>query len=314
MDYKKMNKSINRPLSEKASNSTKLIRAAWRILKDDKRLIVISLIGYISSLLLLAGIATAAIVLLYKVPIGNYEINANSINNVTYLLLIVLLIAPVFIVYFIVYYFNGAIAYAALRRFDGEKINIKQALTAASKKSVAIFLFSCIQATIGITIGIVLQILENHVPLAGKIAAWLTGPAWNVAFMFSIPVIMTSNQKNPLKVVKKSATTFTAIWQESVFIELGLGIISLLFGLAFLIMSIAIAIGYAAITLNSLTIGITGIVFVAIIVSAYALIISTLQTVLITAAYHYATTNKLPAGFDEELIRKMFRPNKKWLA
>lgn len=65
--------------------------------------------------------------------------------------------------------------------------------------------------------------------------------------------------------------------------------------------------------LDSLSIGITGIVFIFIVISAYALIVSTLKTILMTAAYYYATTDKLPAGFDEELIRTMFRPKKKWL-
>lgn len=299
-----MNKLTKRPLGEKAANSAKLARAAWRILKDDKRLIIISMISYITGLLLLIGVIAATFALLFTVPTGSYEIDNNSINCFAYLLLII----PVFIVYFIVNYFNGAIAYAALRRFDGEKITIKQALAAASKKSVAIFLFSSMQATIGI----ILQILEEHVPLAGKIAVWLTGAAWNIASMFSIPVIMTSDQKNPLKVVKKSATTFKSIWQESAFIGLGLGVIGLLFGLVFL--TIMFAIGYAAVMLDSLTIGIVGIVFIVIVISAYTLIVSTLKTILMTAAYHYATTDKLPAGFDEELIRTMFHPKKKWLA
>jgi len=100
--------------------------------------------------------------------------------------------------------------------------------------------------------------------------------------MFSIPVIMTSDQKNPLKVVKKSATTFTSIWQESAFIGLGLGVIGLLFGLAFLI--IMFAIGYAAVMLDSLTIGIAGITFIVIAISAYTLIVSTLKTILMTCS------------------------------
>lgn len=299
-----MNESTKRPLSEKAANSAKLLRAAWRILKDDKRLIGISIISYISSLLLFTNIVAVIIALIIVAASGSYNIDASSINNLTYLYLII----PVFIVYFIANYFSGAISYVALRRFDGEKATIKQALAAASKKSVAIFLFSCVQATIGM----ILQILEDHVPLAGKIAVWITGAAWDVANMFSIPVIMTSNQKNPIKVVKKSTTTFTAIWQESAFIGLGLGVIGLLFSLAFL--AIMFAVGYAAVTLDSLTIGIAGITFISIFISLYILIISTLKTILMTAAYYYASTNKLPAGFDEELIRTMFRPKKKWLA
>lgn len=299
-----MNKSKKMPLRDRASNSAKLARVAWRIIKSDKKLIAISTLSYVSSLFIFTGIIIIVALLIFIAPVGANQTNAGTINIAKLLFIII----SMFVIYFVINFFNGAISYAALQRFDGEKITIKEALVAASKKSTAILLFSGLQTTVGA----ILQAFEERVPMAGKIAVWLTGAAWNIANMFSIPVIMTSNQKNPLKIVKKSATTFKSVWRESVFIGLGLGIISLLFGLVFLLM--IAAIGYFSVTLDSINVGIAGVMFVILFTSAYALIMSTLKTILMTAAYYYATTNKLPAGFDEELIRSMFRPKKKWLA
>ena len=210
--------------------------------------------------------------------------------------------------YFVTNFFAGAISHAAFRRFDGEDPTMRESLAAAKSKSGSLVKYTGLQ----VTVGLVLSIIADRVPFAGKIAVWLAGATWSVASMFSIPVIMSTNETNPVRVVKKSAKTFVDIWAESVFIGLTLGVISIVATIGTMVVVLglfALSIGFQSVSLAILA----AIIFFASVVGI-ALLSNTLQQIVMTAAYYYASTGKVPTGFDEELVRSMFRPKRKWLA
>lgn len=291
-----------KPMSKIAASS-KLTRAAWRTLMLNKELFIVSLLSLAVSLVLLT---TLVLVFVFS---SGLILTDNSVefslpgDLINYAILAMYL----FISYAIANYFSGAIAYAALIKFRGQDPTLKKALYAATKKAGPLLAFSGLQATVGL----ILNILSDRLPFAGKIATLIAGAAWSVATMFALPVIMDNKETKPLETVRHSSRIFTKIWGESVFIGLGLGIISVgvsIIMFVVLFSGVALSVIYSnwAFGVISFVLFLAGLMF-------YSLVLTTLTTIVKTAAYYYASTNQLPTGFDEELIRNVFKPKKAWL-
>ncbi len=290
------------PKPGKFKTSTMLGKAAWRTLKLDKEMLMASVLSMLASLVLFVVFIA---VLIFALPEGALAEEQSSIgNDVAYY---AMLAVYLFVTYIIANYFTGAIAHAALERFRGGDPSLGGSLRAASSKFGPLAAFSGLQATVGL----VLTILEDRLPLAGKVATWVAGAAWGIATMFVIPLIMDGQETRPLKAVRTSAKTFTKVWGESIFIGIGLGIIQVAFTLV-MIFVLAGAV-WLSIALSSWVFGIVGGALFLLGVVLAAIVMSTLRTIIMTAAYYYASTDQVPTGFDDELVRSMFRPKKAWL-
>lgn len=287
----------------KLSASVKLTRAAWRVLKLDKELLLVSLMSVLTSFIVF-GILIAILFStgLFIQPTSDDGVVANFDTKYY-----AITAAYLFISYIIVNFFSGAISYGALQRFQGKDPTLKVSLGAAFVKFGPLTAFSGLQATVGL----VLNIISDRLPFAGKIATFIAGAAWDVATMFTVPLIMDGKETRPLKAVRASAQTFLKIWGESAFIGIGLGFIEISFTIIMAILLVA-TIGLAA-ALSSWVIGLIGGAIVLLGVIAFIIIMLTLRIIVMTAAYYYASSNQIPAGFDNELVRSMFRPKKSWL-
>lgn len=290
------------PKIGKFKASTMLGKAAWRTLKLDKEMLMASVLSMLASFVLFIVFIA---VLIFALPEDLMtEENTTVAGEVSYY---AMLAVYLFVTYVVANYFSGAVAHAALTRFRGGDPTLKGSLQAASAKFGPLAAFSGVQATVGL----ILNILEDRLPLAGKVATWVAGAAWGIATMFVIPLIMDGKETRPLRAVKASAGTFTKVWGESVFIGIGLGIIQVIFTLLMVFLLAGTLV--LAVSLSSWVLGIVGTgIFILVVVLA-AIVMSTLRTIVMTAAYYYASTQQLPAGFDNELLRTMFRPKKKWL-
>ena len=287
---------------DKLSASAKVTRAAWRVMMLDKELIGISSMSMFINIIMFAVFVYAGFFLL---P-GSFitEAGQSWTFDVQYYLLVA---AYLVVAYLVTNFFSGAISHGAFRRFDGENPTMKGSLLAASKKSGVLIKYTGLQ----VTVGMLYTILMDRLPFAGKIATILADMTWSVATMFAIPVIMSSDEANPLRVVKKSARTFAAIWAESVFIGITLTALSVVATMG--VMAVVLALFGLGLAFASGALLLASVVLLFGTFVAIALLASALNQIAMTAAYYYATTGKVPAGFDEELIRKMFRPKKKWL-
>lgn len=286
------------------SASTKLGRASWRTLQLNKELLVASVLSIVTNLVIL-GLLVA--VLIFFIP--NYtDMTVSwsddlSSNAIYYAAIAVYLFAS----YAVANYFSGAIAHAALDAFRGNDPTLRTSLQAASRKSGPLLAYSSLQATVGL----VLTILSDRLPWAGKIATWIAGAAWDIATVFAIPLIMDNKETNPVKAVRSSAQTFKKVWGESVFIGLGIGLIEIVASVLMVFILIA-AIGLS-LAFSTWVFAIIGAVLFVIGIIIASTILSALRTIAMTAAYYYASTSQVPAGFDDELIRNSFRPKKAWL-
>lgn len=292
------------PRESKLAVSAQLTKAAWRTLKLDKELLIASILNVITGAVCFALFVFVAYFALPQLLGVSFTIDNNNLttNLVYYGLTAVYL----FITYVAANFFSGAIAHAALQRFRGNNPTLSGSLAAASSKLGPIVAFSGLQATVGL----VLSILSDRLPFAGKIATWIAGAAWGIATMFAIPVIMDGKESGPLKTVRYSAKTLTQVWGESLFVGVALGLIETvvtIFSVFVLVGGIALSL-----TLSTWVFGIIGATLFIVGLSTLVVIMMTLRTIVTTAAYYYASTQQVPAGFDGELVRSMFRPKQKW--
>lgn len=290
----------------KFAASTKLTRAAWRTLMLNKELFVASLLSMAVSV----AVFIVFVVLIAVLVISSDSTVASAATEygiASDALIYASMAIYLFISFAIANYFSGAIAHAALVQFRGQDPTLKESLAAAYSKAGPLLAFSGLQATVGL----ILNILSDRLPFAGKIATWIAGAAWSVASMFALPIIMDNKETNPLKVVRHSSQIFTKVWGESTFIGVGLGLIGIAIGVfMFFILAGGVALSVIYMTWVFGAIG-AGLFLIGLMI--FGVVLSALSTIVKSAAYYYASTNQLPAGFDEELIRSVFRPKKAWL-
>ena len=86
---------------------------------------------------------------------------------------------------FIAVFFNVALAACAVRSLRGEDTTVGEGIPAALQRVGPILGWTLVAATVGL----ILRLVEERVPLAGRIAVWIAGAAWAVATFFVIPVL-----------------------------------------------------------------------------------------------------------------------------
>lgn len=279
-----------------------LTKSSWKVLKLDKELTAVPIIGGIVSL----------IALIPFLALGTYMASADNRPGFTFggdnpVLRLTLMFGLYLVLGFVANFFSAVIAHAALSRFRGADPTIKGSIKAAWKRADSIFTFSLLSTTVGLA----LRSVEQRVPLAGKIAVWLFSAAWSVANVFTIPVIVTSDSHvGPFKAVRGSVQTFKRVWGESIVADFGIALIGVLTILAYgatsaLIMGLLAVAGIlntgAALALGGVAIlGLLGV----------ALVLNVLSSIVRAAVYHYAVTGESPETFNKELLQAAMTPKK----
>lgn len=268
--------------------------------RDEPKVFGLAALSSLVSLVLIGGAITAVII---------FWATAKSavIEGVPTWLYYVIGAAIGLGVFYLGSFFNAAITYVALRRFDGERVTFHRAVTATARKSGSLLGL----AGLTVTIGTVLRMIGDAVPYVGWGASWLGGIAWSVASIFAVQVVMNDDEINPIKAVQKSSSTFTKIWKESVFIGASLGLVSIVVTSA--LMVVVLGLFVLAITLQTMALAGVALVLLVVVTIILAIIGTALRAIIMSVAYYYAVNGRVPAGFDEELLRKAFRPKRKWL-
>jgi hypothetical protein len=178
-------------------------------------------------------------------------------------------------------------------------------MRAAWKRADSIVLYSVFAGTVGY----VLQILEQRLPLAGKIGVWLVNAAWSVATFFAIPVIVTSEvHVGPLDSVRQSVGLIKKVWGESAVSQLAIGLISLLATLVYGFLLVGLVVGFAAAGWAPVAIGLSALGFMGLF--ALVVVFNVLISISKAAVYHYAVTGESPETFNRELLQTAMTPKK----
>lgn len=201
--------------------------------------------------------------------------------------------------YFIIIFFNVGLISSARIRLQGGDPTFKDGITEAKKHIGRIFLWAVISATVGLLLRMLMDQLQKKSELLAAIVTSLLGMMWTLLTFFVIPVMIFEN-KGVFEAITSSGRLFKKTWGETVVGSGSLGLIFLLLGLLGIIpVIIAFMSGSGAALL--ITVGLIILYWVFL-----GIMSSTLNGIFVAALYQYATTGKIPVGFDAESVQQAF--------
>ncbi|AIE83721.1 DUF6159 family protein [Fimbriimonas ginsengisoli] len=204
-----------------------------------------------------------------------------------------------FLTYFVVIFFNSAMAACAYESFQGRETSLSYGLSVAGRRIGAILGWTAIAATVGV----ILKTISERSGIIGTIVVGIVGFAWNVATYFVVPVIVI-DQGSPVAAVKKSSSLLKRTWGERLVASAGMNLaMMLLFFVGFAIVIGALVIGSVTESLPlAIAVGGFGILYLLVV----ATVAAALQGIFQTALYLYAETGNVPSGFDPAMIQGAF--------
>ncbi len=264
-----------------------LMGASWRMLMQDKRLIVFPAIS---------GVVLLLLIVLFAVPVilsrGVHAAAPVHASPQMYLGAFVFY----FLAYFVIFFFNSALIACVMKQIDGEQPTVGFGLAFAWQRLPQI----CGWALLASSVGMLLRMLEEKVGIIGRFVIGLLGMAWSVTSFLVVPVLVAEGT-GPIDSYKRSVQLLRQTWGEQIIGNVGFGLIFALFGLvpAMILIFLAALGGTAAFFVAG------AIVLVWLVL--LGLIQSTVQTIYQAAIYCYASTGDAPAGFDNQMVASAFR-------
>lgn len=279
-----------------------LTKTSFRIVKEEKELIVFSVLSILFSLLLLA---VFAIPYLLSSVISAFSSFAGW-SVLHYVLVFVIYFGLAFIATF----FNVCVVYTAAIKFSNGDPRFGKTINYAFSKVHLIAAWSMISATVGLFLYF-LENLARNMKGVGKILVLvlrgLLGFTWSLTTIFVIPSMVYHNL-GPLAAIKKSTQVLKKTWGELLVKGMGMGLIFLVF----LVAGIVVAVPFGMLAFN-----IGGMYTIAVIllfifyVIILAIIFGVAGKVYDTALYVYAETGVVVGGYSKENLEGAFKVKKK---
>ncbi|HEY6452196.1 MAG TPA: DUF6159 family protein [Steroidobacteraceae bacterium] len=197
---------------ERLYRSFELFQASLAVLRKDRMLLVFPLFSIV---------ALALLALSFLLPLGGMRVleafgghgrSPTAIQEACAFLFYL-------IQYFIIFFFNTALAGAVMKQLDGEMPTIADGLRIAASRLFPIIGYAFIAATVGM----LLHALQERLGIVGRIVAGLLGVAWSLATYLVVPVLVASDV-GPIQAIVESADLFKRTWGESVIGKGGLGL------------------------------------------------------------------------------------------
>jgi ABC-type multidrug transport system fused ATPase/permease subunit len=266
--------------------SWSLIKASWKVLRQDKQLAIFSLLS-------LALYALVLILLVFgAVAIDSYHFSEKTESWSYFVLGYLFYLA----LYFVGIFFGSAIVAFVHGRFSGMSPTIGSGFRMAVGKLPLIAEWAVVAGTVGF----ILKIIEEKSESAGNIIAAMLGGAWDVATFLIVPLLVLEG-KRPLEALKESAHLLKKTWGEQLIGNVGFTLIFL-----GLMLPAVLVVGLGVIIGTKIAMQITIVIAVAYVV---ALVVAqiTLEGIFRTALYYYARHASLPHGFSDELLGNALR-------
>lgn len=271
---------------ERLMRSLRMVKASWRLLMDDKKLLVFPLISGIVTLIVIASFIP-----LVFMSNGLFSLSTNTVAGIICVFLFYL------VTYFIVIFFNVGLISCVNAKLHGKDMTVKEGLSAAAGHIGVIFVWAVIAATVGL----ILHMIEDRAGFLGQIAASIAGGVWSLVTLFVVP-ILAFEDKGVVDAMKESVGLFKKTWGESV---VGVASITIIFAaigfIGFLLFMGALLVGNA-------TLFIAALVLFIVLIAVLAIISSAMQGIFTVALYTYAKTGSEPDVFEPGTISGAFAP------
>jgi len=273
------------------------MKASADVLRSDKSLLMFPLASSICCLLVAASFLIPIIAAM--VSAGHVVEHGQRMSAGGYVLLFLFYLAQ----YFVIIFFNTALAGAALARLRGEPASFGEGMAIARSRIANIFGYALIAATVGL----VLRALQERLGLIGRLVAGFLGLAWTVATFLVVPVL-ASQDVGPTEAISRSVELLKRTWGENIIGNAGIGVV---FGLLmFIAIVLAACLIGGAFATQSITAIIAAIVIVVVGLTLLGLIQASLQGIYAAALYRYAEDGEVGYGFDQAMLEQAFKPKK----
>lgn len=268
---------------DRLSNGYKIAMNSFKVLKENKQLIIFPILSGISMILIMGSFAT---VLLARA--GWNPDNLEEYNSVTYFLTLLLFYV---VNYFIVVFFNMALVHCTRLYFRGEEVTIEKGLRFSLSRIGAIFSWALFAGTVGA----ILKIIQEESGWIGRIITGILGVVWSIATFFVVPVIAYENL-GPIGAFKRSAGMMKQKWGESLGATFSFNLIYIL---AFIVVGAPLyLIGASIHPIAGIALAVLGIFFISAVFSAA-------QTIFVSAVYHNINGDPVK-HYNQQMIDNLF--------
>jgi hypothetical protein len=265
------------------SNGWQISMNSFKVLKENKQLIIFPIISGISMILIMGSFFT--------VMLGMSGWDFDRLDQQDDLVYIGMTLLYYLVNYFVVVFFNVALTHCTRLYFHGEEVTIRKGIDYSISRIGAIFSWALFAATVGT----LLKYLQENSGWIGRIIIGILGIAWSVTTFFVVPVIAYENL-GPLGAFKRSAQLMKSKWGESAAATFSFGLIQFL---AILLISLPLLALGAAI---HIILGIALALLSAFIIMA---VLSATQTIFISAIYHNINGDPVQ-HFNDQFVENLF--------
>jgi hypothetical protein len=275
------------------SNSWRLVKASYSVLRADKELIVFPLVSAIGVIIVMITFAVPMFLagMFDNVADGNPGIASLVVGFLFYL-----------VMYFVIIFANSALVGAAMIRLRGGDPTVRDGFRIAMDHVGVIFGYAMISATVGM----VLRVLQERGGLLGDIVAWIGEMAWNLITFLVVPVLVVEDI-GPIEAIKRSGSLLKKTWGEQIVGNFSIGLVMFL-----LTLLAAIVVGVPVFVLISATgsvvVAVLGIALIVFVIATMSLIGSALSGIYTAALYRYAVEGEVGTYFSADLVQGAFRP------
>jgi hypothetical protein len=280
------------------SRSWALLKASAAVLRSDKSLLAFPLLSGLCSLLVAASFLIP-VALAFVAGGPSLDGGHHRLSAIQYAVLFVFYLVQ----YFVIIFFNTALAGSALRHLRGEATSFADGIAIARSRWVSILGYALIAATVGL----LLRALQERLGLIGRLVVGFIGLAWTVATFLVVPVL-ASQDIGPADAVKRSVELLKRTWGENLIGNAGMGVVFGLIMFLTLLLS-AVLIGGAMATHSIVAMAIA-VVLAVVALTLLSLVQASLQGIYSAALYCYAENGQAGAGFDQALLEQAFRAKK----
>ncbi|SPF41211.1 conserved membrane hypothetical protein [Candidatus Sulfopaludibacter sp. SbA4] len=261
--------------------SWQLIARSFAVLRQDRKLALFPVLSA------LAGLALAA--LYFFSPIGDSlfrKSEPHTIGAAGY----VSLLFGYFAFYFLMVFFNCALAACAQARFAGAELSLADGMRRAASRIQPILFWALLSGTLGI----LLQAIEHRVGFLGKIATRIFGFAWNMATYLVVPVLVIED-RGAVDSIRRSSGLLRKTWGEQLTVGICMGWIVLFFAIP------GIAIGAIGAYSYPLLLPVAVLYFLVLIA-----VMTAVSGIFEVALYRYAVSGEVPDGYPPDMLNGAF--------
>jgi Family of unknown function (DUF6159) len=185
--------------------TSRLLRISWSVMREDRRLLVFPIVSATVSLLVGGGSFVLA-----RAVAGGPEAERR-----------VFLIGGIVASYpatFAALFCGVALAAVLARRLDGEDARPADGWRVARERIGVIAAWTLVTCTVGA----LLRLLDEHLPLGGRVAGWILGLSWSLATLLAVPVLAYEGL-GPRATFRRSVELFRHRWAEQALGAAGIG-------------------------------------------------------------------------------------------